>query len=308
MKVKHHIPSYSITWLANTYDKSQSKGIIENYYIPESIEEFQSLCRLLYIKNEDFRIIGYTSNIYILPNTNIKNVVSTRKLTKWHETENEIICECGVPVRKLATVMISNGIEGFAELIDLPGTAGAAIYGNAGVGECLVSDILISVDILQKDGKVRSYTHEELNFHTRTSALKDGSLGGAIISVKLKKNKGNAAEILKRAQYVHDWRKQNQPGPSNNLGTTIICTNKCTLYGLFICFISKILYLFISQFANIKKTDIIMILMGASSLNTYLFGLNRYMWMDENAHKSFDLYVRTIKRLYKKSKLEIEVW
>lgn len=308
MIIKHNIPSYSITWLANTYDKEKSQGIIENYYIPENDEEYISLCRSLFIQKKTFRIIGHTSNTYIRPNTSIKNVISTRKLTEWSETEDEIICSSGVSVKKLAAVMITNGIEGFAELVDLPGTVGAAIYGNAGVGPCLLSNILISTDILQKDGEIKQYTHDDLNFHTRTSALKEGSLGGAIVSVRLKKRKGNTNEIKQRAKFVHDWRLINQPGPSNNLGTTILKGSKWTLYGLQIRIISKILYHIISIFTNIQKTDLTMSLMRSSRLSPYLAGLNRFMWIDKNAHEQFGEYIRTIKRIYKNPKLEIEVW
>lgn len=43
-------------------------------------------------------------------------------------------------------------------------------------------------------------------------------------------------------------------------------------------------------------------------LAKYLFGLNRYMWLDSAAHQCFDDYVDVINQLYVKPRLEIEVW
>ena len=55
MKYYKNVKSYSVTWLANTYDKNTSQGTIANYYLPETMEEFTELCRELYRKNEKFR-------------------------------------------------------------------------------------------------------------------------------------------------------------------------------------------------------------------------------------------------------------
>ena len=48
--------------------------------------------------------------------------------------------------------------------------------------------------------------------------------------------------------------------------------------------------------------------LGKPELSQYLFGLNRYMWMDPKAHESFGAYVEAINQLYVKPRLEIEVW
>lgn len=48
--------------------------------------------------------------------------------------------------------------------------------------------------------------------------------------------------------------------------------------------------------------------LGKPELSKYLFGLNRYMWMDAKAHENFEAYVEAINQLYVKPKLEIEVW
>ena len=64
-----------------------------------------------------------------------------------------------------------------------------------------------------------------------------------------------------------------------------------------------------SKCCGIKvKTKLIMALLGKPGLAKYLFGLNRYMWLDSAAHLCFDDYVEVINQLYVKPRLEIEVW
>ena len=48
MKIFKNVKSYSVTWLANTYDKDTSQGTIANYYFPETMEKLTELCRELY--------------------------------------------------------------------------------------------------------------------------------------------------------------------------------------------------------------------------------------------------------------------
>lgn len=42
MKTYKDVKSYSVTWLANTYDKDTLQGTIANYYLPETIEGLPS--------------------------------------------------------------------------------------------------------------------------------------------------------------------------------------------------------------------------------------------------------------------------
>lgn len=92
MKIKKHIKSYSISWLANTYDRETSTGEIENYYLPETMEEFVDLCRSLQKKEEAFKIVGATSNVYIQPNSSFKHVISIRHLNQFYHDGDVEIC------------------------------------------------------------------------------------------------------------------------------------------------------------------------------------------------------------------------
>lgn len=303
MLIKEHIKTYSISWLAGSYDKELAMGVVENYYIPESIDELKDLCTELYAKKESFRIVGHTSNVYFQSDTNIKHLISTKKLNKWDVKEGYITCECGVNVKSLAWAMVEEEVEGFAGLVDLPGTIGGAIYGNASVSHYSIAGLLESVHMLCDDATIKEIHYEDFDFRQRSSALKRNEMSGVILSCRLRMQKGDGNKIVKEASAIHNWRMKNQPGPSNNLGTTILL-GKRSLYGLFL---SSLVFLL-----NIKevkaKTDFILKRVNASELSPFLFGMNRYLWKNAEAHKLFPKYVRIIKKLYKSPKLEIEIW
>lgn len=310
MKVFENIKSFSVTWLASTYDKESAQGIIAHYYIPENDNEFIGLCRELYDKNEKFRVVGYTSNVYIRPNTNIDHLISIRHLNKFHIEDGVLVCQCGASVKQIVREMIKDGIDGYACMVDLPGTIGGAIYGNAGVSRHSIAQQLVDVRILLNNGNIKTFTPDELNFSYRDSALKRGELEGIILSCRLKRCLGDEMEIRKEAMAVHEWRMKNQPKSYCNLGTTsLLDIAKNTCWGLFLRYVSYAFALLLPSEKRITfRNKLIMTLMGKPRLAKYLFGLNRYMWTDSVSHEYFDDYVKIINRMYVRPRLEIEVW
>lgn len=305
MIVRNNIKTYSISWLGNTYNDEDSRGVIRNYYTPETMGEFTDLCKRLYLAEERFLVVGHTSNLYFLPNSNIENVVSTRKLTSWKREGDVVECECGVHVKALVRDMVEEGIEGYACMIDLPGTIGGAIYGNAGVSHDSIAKQLIDVTLLMPDGTVETIEPDRLNFEFRSSSLKKKSMDGVILSCRLRCMEGDRNAIRKEAEYVHQWRMNNQPGPSRNLGTTTLYSNADrTLFGIIAMGLAKV----VGMLTKDKKMQLrcLLAIMGAKHLYPYMSGLNRYMWTDEKGHEYFDDYKRMIERLFNNARLEIE--
>lgn len=310
MKLYTNIKSYSVTWLANTYNQSSSQGIIANYYLPETMEEMAELCRDLYDRKEKFYVVGSTSNIYIRPNTNIEHLISVKLLHQFYVEDDFMYCECGASEKQIERKMVKDGMKGYSCMIDLPGTVGGAIYGNASVSSDSIVQQLVDVKILLKDGVIKTFTPEELNFSFRSSSLKRKELNGIILSCRLKRTKGDQQKIEDEAQMAHAWRKVNQPGAARNLGTTSLLsiTNR-TMLGRTLRGLAS----FVGMFVPLKKRNdikikLIMTWLGKPGLAKYLFGLNRYMWLDSAAHLCFDDYIEVINQLYVKPRLEIEVW
>ena len=179
MIIRNNISVYDICWLNHAQG-----GMIGTFYEPENLDELRNICSTLYKEDKDFDLIGHTSNIYFLPDYSVANMVSTRKCNNIVEETDYIICDCGVSVAKLSHQMVDKGIKGFEGLIDLPGTVGAAVYGNASCYGCSINSLLISFELLKPDGDIVTVYPNDLKLSKRSSSLKRHELKGIILSVK----------------------------------------------------------------------------------------------------------------------------
>lgn len=312
MITKENVDIDTVCWLAGSYGQDSNMKA-DNYYLPETLDEMTELCRKLYSQNKHFDLVGHTSNLYFRPNYKTENLISTRRLNKWEDRDDAVQCECGVSVRRLSSAMIRQGVEGFAGLVDLPGTVAAGIYGNAGCFGCSLSDLLKSLTLLKPNGDIEELIPAEMRFRHRSSCLKRREMRGVILSVKLKKVYGDLEQVNLQAQRNHEIRKNTQPGPNNNLGSVFCGCDNLTIKGVVIKAVSAV-------FANLmhpkvksedlyrEKTEIACKLMNRKELAKFLpYGFNRYIWNTPEAHRLFDSYVDALGSIYKNPKLEIEI-
>jgi UDP-N-acetylenolpyruvoylglucosamine reductase len=287
--------------------------MIGTFYEPENLEELRNICTTLYREGKDFDLIGHTSNIYFLPDYSVDNMVSTRKCNSMAEETDCIVCDCGVSVAKLARQMVEDGVKGFEGLIDLPGTVGAAIYGNASCYGCSINSLLISFDLLRPGGTIETLCPDVLKLSKRSSALKRHELNGIILSVRLKKEQGDAILLKELAAKNHHSRKVSQPSPKDNLGSVYASKRKKTPVGFIVSGIAKFVGLLYGLTGKNKKQikdkqkEIALSLLQARDLVPYVYGWNRYIWKDELAHTLFWKFDRIHRLLYKDSEFEIEI-
>ncbi len=90
--------------------------------------------------------------------------------------------ESGAPMAGTARRMAGQGLGGLIWAEGLPGTAGGAVYGNAGCYGGDTASVLLRATVLRPDGEVEEWGTEQLHFRYRGSALKPQSGGAAIAS------------------------------------------------------------------------------------------------------------------------------
>lgn len=308
MITRHNIPVYEICWLNHA-----DSGTIGTFYEPENVEELKDICSTLYQEGKSFDLIGHTSNIYFLPGYNVDYMVSTRKCTQYSETESEIVCDCGVSVMKLARKMVDEGIKGFEGLIDLPGTVAASVYGNASCFGCSINALLTSCTLLQPNGNVQTIKPQDLRLSKRSSALKRKELEGVILSVTLKKEKGDVKELTTLAEQNRQTRKASQAGPKDNLGSIYSTSGGWSYYSIIPRMLTKVYGFLIGlsdkdkERKRHKKKVFLFSLLGAKDLLPYVYGWNRYIWTDEQSHQLFWKFHKIHQKMFKKSVFEIEI-
>lgn len=290
-------------------------GMCEFFILPDGREQLLLVSKYLYKEHIRFVLFGHTSNIYVLNTCDLPVVVSTLKCNHFELTDEGICCEAGVGVIKLANHMVRNGIAGFEYLTDLPGTVGAAIYNNSSCKSNSISDLMISVEVLLKDGSIVVYDRSDLDFRYRSSAFKRGDIEGVILGAVLKAEPGNASLLMEAASKNIAERQTLLDHRSKSLGSTM---NSCfsnghmplryyilfRLYNLWLRIVdrdsssrqsrSKVFLCKIAGYGNITKY--------ISDQDVIIFN-----WLDDEADDAFPLYLEFMSKVFRTDKVEIEI-
>ena len=176
-----------------------------------------ALCALLEpIRDSDvpFVVLGGGSNV-LAPDGPLEMAViqlhlACNELRSGQGSKGQTIlfAGAGTKLQELIRYCIENGLEGLESLSGIPGTVGGALVMNAGTPSGAISDNLLQVDLVDRDGKRRSIRREELTPGYRTMGIaENGIVLGACF--KLGSCPG---EILKgRAEQVLQNRRRTQP-------------------------------------------------------------------------------------------------
>lgn len=293
-----------ITWI-------HRGGVVKYFVIPKDVYELCSICTFLYRNNIKFDLVGHTSNLYFLNDYNPYIIVTTKYCNTIEEKKEELVCDCGVSVIRLAKQCVKKGICGFEYLTLLPGTVGAAVYNNSSCKKNSISSLVEKIDFLTDTGDRIILSADQLNFQYRTSSLKKEEIKGVILKVYLKVKYGNAIELIRIAKMNKKNRDLIFKKVTNSLG----CTFDNPSLSLFYRFCLKIFeYSFrlvgVDQYTiDVRKRDLLLFMTGYSCLRTYICAQSYiiFMWKDEAADEKFPIYVEFANKVLHTKKLEIQI-
>ena len=112
---------------------------------------------------------------------------------------------------------INNGLSGFEFLSCIPGTIGGGIKMNAGCFGREFKDILISIQAVNKSGKVLTIPAKDIDFKYRDSGLSDELI---FLSASFKGYKKEKALIKSEVQRLIEKKEQAQPTRIKTSGST----------------------------------------------------------------------------------------
>lgn len=115
----------------------------------------------------------------------------------------------GTRLGQLVRLATEKGLEGLEFLAGIPGTAGGAIYGNAGAfGRC-IGELVKEVEVLGSDGQVKTLDNVALDFKYRSSALKNDHR--LIMKATLEIKPGSPSEVKKKVESILEKRAAKHP-------------------------------------------------------------------------------------------------
>jgi UDP-N-acetylmuramate dehydrogenase len=153
-------------------------------------------------------VIGDGTNL-IVSDDGFRGLVLRYRGDRISASENGISVEAGATLQALVDFANQNGLRGLETLAGIPGSVGAAIYGNAGAYGHSISERVIRVRFF--DGaSVRSFDNSQCRFLYRESAFKSHK-AWIIFSAELQMDEADSTELRKVSADIVKLRNEKFP-------------------------------------------------------------------------------------------------
>ncbi len=181
----------------------------------ETEEQLVSLLKFINENSIKFFVIGGGSNL-LFSDEGFKGIVLklSGEFCKYEISRNNVICGASVSLAYLAIKTAEHGLSGLEYLSAIPGTVGGAVFGNAGVKNCSMSDIVDKIEVIDYSGNKRVLTKNNINFEYRKSDLQ----GNIITKIFFILKNADKNDILKTISQERKRRINSQPIGTKNAG------------------------------------------------------------------------------------------
>lgn len=209
-KLTENAPLAPLVWF-------KSGGTAQWLFEPKDIQDLQQFLRDL---DPEIAVwpLGLGSNL-IIRDGGIKSVViRLGKAFAGIEADGLTLrCGAGAPGISAASAARDHGIAGMEFLRGIPGTIGGAVRMNAGAYGREVRDILISADVILRNGELVTIPLADMGYSYRHSALPEGAI---VISATFTGESGVPEIIRAEMKRIAEEREASQPLRTKTGGST----------------------------------------------------------------------------------------
>jgi UDP-N-acetylmuramate dehydrogenase len=125
--------------------------------------------------------------------------------------------------KNVSNFALDNSLSGFEFLSCIPGTIGGGIRMNSGCYGEEISKILLSVQAMDLNGKIRVIYSSDIKFSYRECSLENNLI---FISATFKGKKKNKTNIKKKIHFLVERKQKDQPSKIKTCGSTFKNTEK----------------------------------------------------------------------------------
>ncbi len=186
-------------------------GPAEIMAFPKNAKELSDLLKKSVLLDCKIAILGAGTNV-LAPDDGISGLVICLKdcLDGMQQLDDcHIQIAAGVTMTRAAVFAANLGLSGMEFAHGIPGTVGGGVYMNAGAYGGEIKDICQSVEIMDRQGNIRSLTGEQMQFSYRHSCLED--TGEIVVSAIFKLTPKEPEQIRAQMQDLATRRKTSQP-------------------------------------------------------------------------------------------------
>ena len=185
-------------------------GNAKIFFVPETLSELRDF--LLYLKkeNNNFFVIGAGSNLLI--SDNIQNRIFIKLGKNFNKISltktNVVIAGCSVLDNKVSNFACENHLSGLEFLSCIPGSIGGGIRMNSGCFGTEFKDVLLSVQVMDFNGRVYTINSKNIKFGYRETNLPKNLI---FLSASFKTNKIDKKQIEENVYKLKEKKESSQP-------------------------------------------------------------------------------------------------
>lgn len=194
-------------------------GCCDVIVMPNSADCLKDLVTECRAKGIKYYILGKCTNVLISGN-GLRGVVIVidGDYSEVRRDGNALICEAGATLTKICSEARKESLSGLEFAYGIPGSAGGALYMNAGAYGGEMKDVVLYCDYLDEDGTVKRMYRDEMRLCYRHSAFT--GTDKVILSVCFRLTEGNSDDIAELMNDTMNKRREKQPLEYPSAGST----------------------------------------------------------------------------------------
>jgi UDP-N-acetylmuramate dehydrogenase len=185
---------------------------------PDTADKIIACIRYLRSEKLKYYIIGNGTNLLAYDEGYDGIIINTSDYSELAVDGEYITCSSGVSMMKICRLALENSLSGLEFAYGIPGTAGGAVYMNAGAYGGEMKDVLVKCEHLDSELNEGSFSGEDLQLGYRHSIYSENDY--VITSLTLKMKKGNYDDIKALMDENLSKRKAKQPLDFPSAGST----------------------------------------------------------------------------------------
>ncbi|MBQ7415559.1 MAG: UDP-N-acetylmuramate dehydrogenase [Oscillospiraceae bacterium] len=186
-------------------------GAVEVMAFPKSVEEMSSILKTSALLDCKPAILGAGTNV-LAPDEGVRGLVICLKdcLGGMEQIGATTIRVAGGVTMTRAAVFAANlGLSGLEFAHGIPGTVGGGVYMNAGAYGGEICQVCKSVDVMDFEGNIHTFTNAEMGFSYRNSILEE--CGGIVVCADFELSEKPTEEIREKMKELMGKRSASQP-------------------------------------------------------------------------------------------------
>ena len=185
-------------------------GNAKIFFVPETLTELRDFILNIGKDQNNFFVMGAGSNLLI--SENIKNRIFIKLGKNFNKisltNDNVVIAGCSILDKNVSDFACENHLSGLEFLSCIPGTIGGGIKMNSGCFGTEFKDILLSVQVMDFNGKVYTINSKDIKFDYRKTDLPKNLI---FLSASFKTSKKNRSEIVENIHRLKEKKEKSQP-------------------------------------------------------------------------------------------------